>query len=280
VTSRLDAALRRHPGLQPAAESLRLLIAAMEAVPVRLPPGVPNAEATAARLHAGLPALAGEPLLSGGDLRDAVVAMSRCVRQGGGDVAASFGGVAAALAWSEDGSRAGPVDLDALAEAALAGDWPTVVAAAPRLDLDEYALVTVLDYATRPVLQAAAGQVADLVATAHWGSGRCPACGALPLLGEMRGKEGDRVLRCGRCATAWAYPRIGCPACGERDHRRLGALHGEGEGEHRRADVCDACRHYLKAVAVLDPLTPRGLIEEDLATIALDMIAVERGYHR
>jgi FdhE protein len=247
---------------------------------VRLPQGVPNAEAGAARLHGGIPALIGEPLLNGGDLRDAVVVMAGCMRQTGGDIAGSFGEVAAALAGSEGGSRPVPVDLEALAEAALVGDWEPVVAAAPRLDLDEFALVTVLDYATRPALRAAAGQVADVVATAHWGSGRCPACGAPPLLGEVRGKEGERVLRCGRCATAWAYPRIGCPACGERDHRRLGSLHGEGEGEHRRADVCDSCHHYLKAVAVLDPLTPRGLIEEDLATVALDMIAVERGYHR
>jgi len=31
---------------------------------------------------------------------------------------------------------------------------------------------------------------------------------------------------------------------------------------------------------VLDPLTPDGVIEEDLATAALDLAAVERGYHR
>jgi FdhE protein len=241
---------------------------------------VPSTAAAAARLHGGIPALVGEPLLSGGDLRDAVVVMSGCMRQAGGDVARSFGEVAAALTGREGGSRSATLDLDALAEAGLAGDWQTVMAAATRLDIDEYALVTVLDYATRSPLRTAAGQVADLVATAPWGRGSCPACGAPPLLGEMRGKEGDRVLRCGRCATAWPYPRIGCPACGERDHHRLGSLHGEGEGEHRRVDVCDACHSYLKVVAVLDQLTPAGLIEEDLATVALDMIAVERGYHR
>jgi hypothetical protein len=33
-------------------------------------------------------------------------------------------------------------------------------------------------------------------------------------------------------------------------------------------------------VAVLDPLGADGVIEEDLATAALDVVAVERGYHR
>jgi FdhE protein len=172
------------------------------------------------------------------------------------------------------------VDVDALAEAAQAGDWQSVMEAARRLDVDEYALVTTLDYASRPVLRAAAARVADALSTAPWGRGTCPACGAPPLLAELRGKERERVLRCGRCATAWPYPRLGCPACGERDHRRLRALHGEGEGEHRRVDCCDSCQCYLKCVAVLDPLTASGIIEEDLATVALDLIAVERGYHR
>jgi FdhE protein len=280
VTSRLDAALRRHPGLQPAADSLRLLISAMEAVPVRLPSAVPNAAAAAARLHGGIPALVGEPLLDGRELRHAVGIMSGCMQQVVGEIASSFGEVAAALAGQEGGALPSFVDSDALAEAALAGDWETVMAAAPRLDVDEYVLVTVLDYATRPTLRAAAERVTDVVAGAPWRRGTCPACGAPPLLAEIRGKEGERALRCGRCAMTWQYPRIGCPACGERDHRRLVSLHGEGEGEHRRADCCDSCRYYLKAVAVLDLLTPGGLIEEDLATVALDMVAVERGYHR
>ena len=48
----------------------------------------------------------------------------------------------------------------------------------------------------------------------------------------------------------------------------------------RRVDCCDSCKCYVKAVAVLDALTPDGVIEEDLATAPLDVVAVERGYHR
>src|SRR3712207_1288502 len=100
----------------------------MDAVPVRLPAGVPNVEAAAARLHGGVPALVGEPLLDGREMRDAVATMCRCMRQAGGDVVRSFGEVATALTGSEGGSPPPRTDLDALAEAALAGDWQTVMA--------------------------------------------------------------------------------------------------------------------------------------------------------
>jgi len=275
VPSGLDAAVRRHPGLEPAASSLRALISAMHAVDVRLPEGVPNLDAARARLHGGIPALDGEPLLGGAGLRAGVAAMADRLRPEGGEVAAAVAGVAGALERAHTA-----LDGDVVARAALAGDWESIMAAAPRLDVDEYALVTVLDYASRPALRAGAERVAEALHVEPWRRGTCPACGAPPLLAELRGKESERVLRCGRCATAWAFPRLACAACGERSHRRLGALHGEGEEEHRRADYCEACKSYVKAVAVLDPLTPAGLIEEDLATVALDLVAVERGYHR
>ncbi|MGQ0537340.1 MAG: hypothetical protein ACT4R6_00205, partial [Gemmatimonadaceae bacterium] len=68
--------------------------------------------------------------------------------------------------------------------------------------------------------------------------------------------------------------------CGERDHRRLSYLHVDGESEHRRAECCKTCGFYLKAVAVLDPIRPEALLEADLATLALDLLAGERGFHQ
>ena len=290
MSSRLDAAVQRQPALAPAAASLRALLAAMHAVVVRLPSGVPSEDAARARLHGGVAALVGEPLLDGATLLANLQAMSARLREEaerhGQDALGAVSAVAAALGAGgthearHHAHHEAQTDVNALADAALAGDWESVLAAAPRLDVDEYALVAALDYAARPVLRAAAARVSALVADARWERGTCPACGAPPLLAELRGKAGGRVLRCGRCASAWPFPRLGCPACGEHDHRRLGALHGEGEEDYRRAEYCASCRSYLKTVAVLDALTPDGVIEEDLATAALDLAAVERGYHR
>jgi FdhE protein len=231
-----------------------------------------------ARLAAGIPALRGEAaLLDGRALLDGVRRVADALGAVGEPAAGAARAVVAAL---EGAGRAG-VDLDALAVCALAGEWDDARAAATRLDVDDDALVTLLDHAARPALRraAAAGRPA-LARSRAWSRGTCPMCGAPPLLAELRGKERMRTLRCGRCAVAWEFARVACPACGERDHHKLSALHGEGEADFRRADCCDTCRVYVKAVATLDPLSPDALLETDLATAALDWAAAERGYHR
>jgi FdhE protein len=148
------------------------------------------------------------------------------------------------------------------------------------LGLDPDALVTMLDWAARPVLRAAAAALAPVLAGARWSRGHCPACGALPTLSVVHGKEHERRLHCGRCGTGWAFPRVRCPSCGESDHERLGYLHAAGEGEYRRAEVCDGCRCYVKSVALLDAPDADRLLELDLETAALDFVALEGGYTR
>lgn len=236
--------------------------------------------AAEARLGAGIPALHGERLL--GEPPAAGAALLADVRRVA-DALASLGEPVAAAAGTVAGALGAPragVDLDGLAADALAGEWDSARTLAPRLDVDEDALVTVLDYAARAPLRAAAAALRPLLARRAWARGTCPACGAPPLLAELRGKDRLRVLRCARCDASWEFPRGACPSCGERDHRKLTALHGEGEESYRRADCCDTCHGYVKAVATLDAYTPEALLRTDLETAALDWAAVERGYHR
>ncbi len=103
-------------------------------------------------------------------------------------------------------------------------------------------------------------------------------CGAWPSLGEFRGLEQVRFLRCGLCAMSWEFPRLQCPFCGNDDHRQLGYLHQEGEESKHRVATCDACRGYIKMVATLGPLEPVRLLVMDVATLPLDLVAAERGY--
>ena len=65
--------------------------------------------------------------------------------------------------------------------------------------------------------------------TPTWMHGYCPVCGCWPKLGEFRGLEQTRWLRCGLCAAEWEVPRVRCFFCGTRDHRQLGYLHLDGE---------------------------------------------------
>jgi FdhE protein len=253
---------------------LRVLLEVLGALPASLPAGVPDLAAARVRLEAGVPALEGERLLDGTQFLANVGSIAA-------HLSADITAGAAARALAETLARAPAIpDADLCAEAAIRGAWDVMTPMARAQGLDEDAFVTVADYAVRPVLRVAAERVCGLLAERHWRHGHCPVCGAPPLLAELRGREHDRVLRCGRCAAAWDYPRLRCTSCGEHDHRKLGYLHAEGEGEFMRADRCDSCRSYLKAVAVLDPLSPDGLLEEDLASVGLDLIALEHGYHR
>jgi FdhE protein len=253
------------------ARVLRALIQIDSELAPTLPLGVPHAPAAEARLAAGLPALLGEPLAEGPAVQNALRVVARLLDAE--PEASTVRQTAERLAANEElGS--------AFAPAAVAGDWEAVETAAGRQGLDPYASAVLLDYAVRPWLRLAAKAVSPLVAASGWSGGSCPACGAPPLLAELRGPERERTLRCGRCASAWSFPRLACPACGERRHQRLSYLHSEDQAEFRRADVCETCRSYLKAVAVLDPLSPAALLETDFATVALDFAALERGYHR
>jgi FdhE protein len=278
MPSLLDPALRAQPELSAAASVLRALIDVTRSLPVEMPEGVPHLDAARARMDEGIAALAGEPLIPAALLVRNMRAIAASL-EFTADAASMAGSVrlmldrhGAALA-AEDG------DGPALATAALVRDTRMIAAIAERIGVDEMAMSTIADHAARPVLRVGAERVRTVMAERQWNRGTCPACAAPPLLAELRG-DGERWLRCGRCASSWSFPRVGCPMCGVRDHRMLGYLHLTDERDHRRADRCDGCQRYVKAVAVLGPLGWDEMLEADLATVDLDLIAAERGYQR
>ena len=267
------------PELEPAAALLRALLGGMADVQPSLPRGVPSADAARIRMDAGVPALEGEPLLDAATLLGAARSIARRLADAG------TGEAGIRVMPELERALEGP-DGAAFTRGALAAAWDDIgdAIAARGRDIDEQTLITLLDYAARPTLRAAATVVREVIDDARWTRGSCPGCGAPVLLAELRaassGGERERFLRCGRCDSAWVYPRIGCPGCGTTDHRSLRYLHVDGEEEFRRAMICDNCRGYVKELAVLDPLGADALLEEDFATVGLDLMAVERGYRR
>jgi FdhE protein len=129
-----------------------------------------------------------------------------------------------------------------------------------------------------PVLAQWNADLAPLRSGAVWERGYCPTCGSWPLLGEFRGLEQIRWLRCGFCAAEWKVPRLFCPYCENRDHRSLGYLTVEGDGSKYRIDTCDSCRSYVKMLTTLTPLRSLQLLAADVATIHLDLAAAEKAY--
>lgn len=172
------------------------------------------------------------------------------------------------------------LDPERLLQAVLDGRPEEVRDRASRLDLDVELTGTVLRLTLFPVLSHLGVELEPVRAGIVWGHGYCPVCGSWPLLGEFRGLEQTRHLRCELCASSWEHARLACPFCGTRDHAALGFLHIEGEESSRRAATCDVCRGYVKTLATLSKLSPLQLLVADLSTTDLDLAAAERGYQR
>lgn len=108
----------------------------------------------------------------------------------------------------------------------------------------------------------------------------CSYCGSPPLVGVLR-QEGDgaaRSLVCSFCRTEWAYLRIACPACDERDERRM-RVYRSAAFDGLRVEACDTCRSYINTV----DLTKNGLAipeVDELAAIPLTLWADENGYSK
>src|SRR6266511_1308215 len=168
--------------------------------------------------------------------------------------------------------------LDAvdLLEAAIRQDDARIDALATG---DPSLLRVVAQVAAVPLLRGCARAIGSEVSSAWW-EGYCPLCGAWPTLAEFRGLERKRWLRCGRCGIGWEVPMPQRPFCAETSHENLGYLAPEDGETTRKVEVCDTCKGYVKAEPTVSELPWWGVLLDDVATVALDVAALDRGYHR
>lgn len=156
---------------------------------------------------------------------------------------------------------------------------------------------SVVDAATAPFIAAAlqvhwtaltGAFVADEVASLDV-AGVCVLCGTLPVASIVAAPapyHGYRYLHCSLCATEWHLVRVQCSHCGANGkdvtYRYLeqeGVSSGETGLTAVRAETCEQCRGYRKIVyqekdAGVEPLA------DDVASITLDLLLAESGYHR
>jgi len=170
--------------------------------------------------------------------------------------------------------------MDDLLTNFLAGDHKKIDETAHMHGVNPELAVILLKHALSPALSAWARQLAPLAEGTIWNKDFCFICGTDAILGELRGNSQEKYLRCGQCGAEWRITRLHCPSCGTEDHRSLGMLYEEGIQEAARADVCEACRSYIKVIPTYDAIPRLMLPIEDLATVYLDYAAQERGYRR
>jgi len=144
-------------------------------------------------------------------------------------------------------------------------------------------LVTIVAQAVAPLLRAYADRLLPMlervVDEVTWQRGYCPICGGWPLLAELRGVELAEYLRCSGCGAGWRWQRLACPYCSNDDYRSLQTLTIEGE-QRFRISVCERCKGYLKLGNAFDPPPAEFLALDDVASLHLDVVAIERGYQR
>lgn len=133
--------------------------------------------------------------------------------------------------------------------------------------------------AAMPLLQACRAAWAARV-PADWMAAACPVCGAWAALAEARGLERSLRLRCARCGADWMALPVRCAFCGTADHEKLGALVAERSGDTRRVETCGVCLAFMKTVMTLQPCPAGDVRLLDLATVELDVAAMEHGFAR
>ena len=154
-----------------------------------------------------------------------------------------------------------------------------------------------VDTATAPFVAAAlqvhwtaltAAFAADAIGTIDV-PGVCPLCGSLPVASIVAAHapyQGYRYLHCGLCATEWHMVRVQCSHCGAsgkdiayRYLEKENVQSGEQGLAAVRAETCEQCHSYRKIVyQEKDPQVEP--LADDIATLSLDLLLGENGYHR
>ncbi len=245
------------------------LLAAMYAWNPPLPEFSIDPEHAATKHQAGIPLLRGESLAL-----DAQALRAQFIRLCDTMVARGNRGTVAL----RDAARRHHFHVRDLAMEVIAGDPRGVAERADRLGLDAGLAAMLVRLTLFPLLARLRQNHEALLHASTWRRGYCPFCGSWPLLGEYRGLETTRFLRCGLCANEWEVDRFLCPICDNRVHQDLINLVVEGEEAKQRAVACERCRCYVKQVSTLVAIPDPQLLAVDVATLHLDLAAMERAY--
>lgn len=172
------------------------------------------------------------------------------------------------------------LNLDAAMQAHLDGDeaffstWAKTTPSAPR------ALPMLVQAAMTPSLERAAMELESRTDLSQsWDHGHCPLCGSMPIMSELREKEGFRYNICGFCHAEYHAPRLQCPFCLEKDMDKL-EYYEAAEEPGVRVNACKTCQLYIKTTDFRN-LDRRSLpLVDDLESLSLDVAAREKKYKR
>jgi len=144
--------------------------------------------------------------------------------------------------------------------------------------IDPQTLAFVLHGVERVLLAGCARAWAGLLEGFAWDKGYCPICGGSPMLARIEEGIPRRWLYCSRCAHAWQFSRVICPACGNDDQKTMTYYFVE-DAARESTFACESCKHYLITVNKVTELADFDADVAGLSLVHLDVLMQEKGYH-
>lgn len=174
----------------------------------------------------------------------------------------------------------GTLDLDMAMQAHLRGDEAFFVSWAARTPAAPRTLPMLIQAAMTPSIERAAELLSTMLdPTATWPHGHCPICGSLPIMSDLRDKEGFRFHTCCFCHAEYRASRLQCPFCLETDAGMLEFYEAKEEPGFR-INACKNCNMYIK-VTDFRSMDRKGLpLFDDLDSLRLDILAREKNLKR
>lgn len=147
-----------------------------------------------------------------------------------------------------------------------------------RTKLDSEVIAFVIFMSLSPFLTRLMLQAEEEAGFSLWRQGYCPVCGQVANMAMHSSEEGSRVLECWLCHARWAFPRLECPYCDNKELKKLRYFYVEGD-KSRQVHVCEECKSYLKTIDGKSLQKDVLLDVEAIATGQLDLLAEKEGYH-
>lgn len=231
-----------------------------------------TAAAMGEKWQRGLPALRNEAIAIPPALKDILPPLCTALAEGGAGESALH---------IRDAITATGIDANSLLGVSLARNQKAIRTSALHMGFSPDLVWLIGELGSAPLahhlsagLQASPDLRAGLDA---WDRGYCPFCGSWPAFIEVH--AGAHTLRCSYCALGWSLHARRCVYCGN-DREDFVAGAPDVNQPQRRVELCGRCSGYTKVIEVGDA-TPFPLLAiEDLATMNLDLGAMNRGYRR
>ncbi|PIU45547.1 MAG: hypothetical protein COS95_03195 [Ignavibacteriales bacterium CG07_land_8_20_14_0_80_59_12] len=171
------------------------------------------------------------------------------------------------------------LDLEKLVLKVVSGDQEFFQTVSAELNVKKGFLLFLARMLANPLLESYAHGLQNKISDEQWLRGYCPICGNPPGMARLEQETGKRILWCSFCNSEWAFQRIHCPFCSNKDHNRLSYFFVEEESPYR-VDVCENCKKYLKTIDErrLPEKREIQMRAEDLTTCELDIAAEKEGY--